>query len=254
MGNIRGVAVNGGQTFLFNKWFAGGWDLLFPPSCTVCNALLHDISFGLCRDCRADIDLICSPLCHICGRELSDSADGDHYCGMCLGKRPLYSSARGVAHYKDPVATLLHRLKYKGDYTVLPALMSIIKMQDCVVLGDGDRIIPVPLHFKRLQYRGFNQATLLARLFFPDNKKSLLIDVLQRVRHTNPQAGLDGIVRRKNLRHAFAVRNAEQIQGRNLVLVDDVFTTGTTVSECSRVLLAAGAKTVHVVTLARVDK
>ena len=109
------------------------------------------------------------PLCLICGREMGDSAIGDHACGTCLRKEPFYNSARGVAHYQEAVANLLHRLKYQGEYSVLPALKEIIMMWHPIASQEEDRILPVPLHIKRLRHRGFNQTLLLARLFFPDS-------------------------------------------------------------------------------------
>ncbi len=246
--------MNTGRIIPFWNWLREGSDLLFPPLCPVCSVSFLDSDHGLCVVCRHDVALIRSPLCLICGREMGDSATGDHTCGTCLRKAPFYNSARGVVHYQEPVANLLHRLKYQGEYSVLPALKEIIMMWNPIALQGEDRIIPVPLHIKRLRHRGFNQALLLARLFFPDSNNLILMDALLRTRHTDPQTGLNGIERRKNMSNAFMVRDPGRIQGRKIFLVDDVYTTGTTVSECSRVLLAAGAREVHVVTLARVKE
>lgn len=159
---------------------------------------------------------------------------------------------QGLVHYQEPVSTLLHRWKYRGETSVLPALQEVIGLQPLSSLQEGERVIPVPLHGSRLRQRGFNQALLLAKLFFPKHKERILIDTLIRIRHTIPQTGLDGVARRKNLHQAFTVRLPERVRKRKIVLVDDVFTTGTTVSECSRTLLRAGAADVRVVTLARV--
>lgn len=150
------------------------------------------------------------------------------------------------------MSSLLHRLKYQGDTSVLSALREIIGRRDSFCLQEQDRIIPVPLHVSRLRQRGFNQSLVLAKLFFPNQKDLIQVDTLTRIRHTIPQTGLDGIARRKNLHQAFIVRFPERVRGRKIVLVDDVFTTGTTVAECSRMLLRAGADEVRVLTLARV--
>lgn len=114
-------------------------------------------------------------------------------------------------------------------------------------------IIPVPLHAKRLRERGFNQSVLIARALFSHEKKRINTSVLQRHRWTEPQATYGGKARRKNLRNAFSVRIPAQIKGKKILLIDDVFTTGTTVNECAGVLLKAGAAEVIVFTLARVD-
>jgi ComF family protein len=168
----------------------------------------------------------------------------------------VYGRAQGVVRYEDPVSHLLHRLKYTADTSTLPALAQVIKpfVHDLAqeFQPQNDRIVPVPLFPARLKKRGLNQSLLLARIFFPQAGDALLVDAMIRTRDTPPQTTLDGDARRKNLRAAFAVRYPAAVQGRRIFLVDDVFTTGTTVSECSRVLLAAGAVEICVVTVARV--
>jgi ComF family protein len=240
------------QVSVLQEWLKGAKDLIFPRSCLACSAYPLAAARGICNECLQDVSLIKTPLCRVCGREMPDSTAGDHSCGSCLRKKPPYSSARGIAHYQEPLASLLHSLKYQGDTTVVPALQEIIALSAPAKPDEDVRIVPVPLHIHRLRQRGFNQAQLLAQLFFPETKNLILTDTLQRIRHTDPQTGLDGIARRKNMSKAFCVQNGGQIRGRKVILVDDVYTTGTTVAECSRVLFAAGAREVHVLTLARV--
>ncbi len=114
-----------------------------------------------------------------------------------------------------------------------------------------DLIFPVPLHKSRLRQRGFNQALLLAGSCFPRWRNSIVADGLLRVRATVPQTDLDGAGRRKNLKGAFALKDPDMVRGKTVLLVDDVFTTGSTVRECSRVLQAGGAERVEIFTLAR---
>jgi len=246
------VYANPEHPCLMKRWFGAVRDLLFPLSCTICSASISTSGSALCTKCLEEIRLISSPLCTICGLEMVSSSPGDHLCGSCLRKKPPFHSARAVARYHEPVSTLLHNLKYQGDTSVLPALQEVVNLSSPVSIGHTDRIIPVPLHIHRLRSRGFNQAKLLAELFFQGYKEQLLLDCLERRQYTEPQTTLDGDARRKNLRQAFTVQKAEQIQGRTVFLVDDVYTTGTTVAECSKVLLAAGAHSVKVVTVARV--
>ena len=240
------------QCSVFQKWISSTKDLFFPPFCMICSAAGDIAKGGICDKCLWDIALIESPMCPACGREMSNSASGDHLCGSCLRKHPLYVGASAVAHYQGPVTALLHSLKYQGDMAVLPALQTIIGLHPAVLLKGDERIVPVPLHIKRLRQRGFNQAVLIARLFFPDHKPLFLVDSLKRIRHTTPQTGLDGAARRKNLHNAFTVKNGDELRGKKVILVDDVYTTGSTANECSRALLAAGARKVCVLTLARV--
>jgi ComF family protein len=117
-----------------------------------------------------------------------------------------------------------------------------------------DIILPVPLHKKRLRKRGFNQALLLALEIFSNDRKKIVVNLLKRQADTASQTSLSGIERRKNLRNAFRVDNPSKVVGLNALIVDDVFTTGSTVNECAIVLKAAGAKRVDVLTLCRADK
>ena len=234
------------------QWMIAGKELLFPQSCLGCLQPVTGTGKALCAGCLEGVALIGSPKCPACGKELDASVAGDHLCGSCLRKRPPFSTAYAVAHYQEPVSTFLHKLKYDGDLSVLPALQAIVELGLPVTLTKEDRVIPVPLHLQRLRRRGFNQAVLIARLFFPDKKDLIMVDSLQRIRHTEPQTGLDGTARRKNLHNAFMVSERDAIRGRRVVLVDDVFTTGTTAAACSRALLEGGARDVHVLTVARV--
>ncbi len=139
---------------------------------------------------------------------------------------------------------------------MLPALAQVVAPFLLDSLSDfqpeTDRVVPVPLFPARLKKRGLNQSLLLARIFFPAAGATLLVDALIRTRNTPPQTTLDGGARRKNLRAAFAVSRPEAVCGHRIFLVDDVLTTGTTVSECTKALLGAGAAEVRVVTVARV--
>ncbi len=115
-----------------------------------------------------------------------------------------------------------------------------------------DIIMPVPLHPKRLRYRGFNQSLVLAHIFYKEQKEKIDCHNLIRIKNTRAQTTLKGDERRLNVINAFSLNNSEKVKDKQIVIIDDVFTTGTTVNECSRILLKAGAADVHVLTLARV--
>ena len=147
----------------------------------------------------------------------------------------------------------MHSLKYSCNTSGLETFRKLKKKSSSLKdLPEADFIFPVPLHAKRLRQRGYNQAQLLARAFFYKEKNKIKNDILTRCRNTPPQTGLDGAERRKNLKNAFCVNNKDLVSGKTILLVDDVFTTGTTVNECARVLVKAGADNVDVLTLARV--
>ena len=231
-------------------------DLLLPPVCLCCEQPLT-VSAGLlfCPDCLGQLRLIATPLCPRCGRAYLKAAGGDHPCATCLTKNWHFSAARAVLLYEEPAKTLIHRFKYQGKTAGLTSISRLMghlpHLADFV--DDIDSILPVPLHSSRLRERGFNQAQLLARALFPKDRR-LRADVLRRIRATQPQTGFDGIARRRNLKNAFAVTGPEHIRGKIILLIDDVFTTGTTADECAKTLKKSGAAEVRVLTLARVNE
>ena len=242
----------------WKEWADGCVEMIFPSRCSCCRLGLPRKGQVICSDCLSTIHYLQSPLCSCCGRGLPDSSGGDHLCGFCLRQPPVYARARAVVRYEEPVSHLLHLLKYAADSSTLPALAHVIEPFAYDLAQEFrpavDRVIPVPLFPGRLKKRGLNQSLLLARIFFPQAGAALLVDAMIRTRDTPPQTTLDGAARRKNLRAAFAVRYPDAVYGRRIFLVDDVLTTGTTVSECAKTLLAAGAVEVYVVTVARVSE
>lgn len=191
------------------------------------------------------------PYCRCCGRSLATGPGlAERLCGDCLRTPPPFDSARSPLCYGPPVSTLLHRLKFHGDTAAARVLAGLGSSEPL----SCDLIIPVPLHRSRLQSRGLNQSLVLARRFFPAERDKIVVDLLVRQKKTIPQTGLDGNQRRRNLKGAFAVARPGAVLGRTVLVVDDVFTTGTTLAECSRTLKAAGAAQVHVWTVARVDE
>lgn len=227
-------------------------DLIFPPRCVLCQTFMRSPDrSGICSICHSAVSYMKTPLCRICGVELAGDAGRNHLCGVCLVSVPPFFCARSIVKYEAAVRELLQRLKYMGDMTVATAIRGITEGVDVSLFNRCDVIIPVPLHFERLRSRGFNQSLFLAKIIFADHHGRIRPDWLRRMRSTTPQTGLSGMARRKNLKNAFHVRGGTDIAGSRVCLVDDVFTTGTTVSECSRALLQAGAVEVRVVTLAR---
>ena len=233
----------------------GAMDILFPHRCAACGKkLLGEHKRKMCSDCRSDISFLQPPVCKICGMELKGDKERSHICGRCLSNPPPYLLARSVVQYSSVVQKLLHGLKYGADTSVLPGIAEILSQFDLAPFDHCDHIIPVPLHVKRLRQRGLNQSVLLAKIIFSNKTQSTLkTDFLIRARNTVPQTTLNGVERRKNLKDAFIVAQKAEIGQSSICLVDDVFTTGTTVSECSRVLCRHGAKEVKVITFTRVE-
>jgi ComF family protein len=233
---------------------------LFPSDCRFCGAPLVKLSrVPVCDACLEQIRRIDGTTCSVCGNRLlaTYSPDESPCCGDCLTVEPPFEKALAYGAYEGALRDLIHLLKYEK---VRPAAGVLGRMAGEALLelapgfGRGTPlVVPVPLHAGKLRSRGFNQSELIARAALKIAPVGELAPaVLQRRRPTESQTGLSPHQRRLNVRGAFrAVRPAE-ISGKDIVLVDDVFTTGTTACECARVLRRAGASRVWVVTVARV--
>ncbi len=228
-------------------------DILYPPRCHGCGDTVQSgAEIMLCGNCLKELTFIRSPLCPCCGKELGSSGNKDHFCASCLKQTPPFNSARSVVHFKPPARTLLHRLKFHGDTGAAETLVKIIAVGAEIKRNpDYDMIIPVPLHPARLRRRGLNQSLVLARLLFPAERRKIAPTALLRLKNTVAQTGLDGAARRKNLRGAFAAEPSISFTNSRVLLVDDVYTTGTTVRECAQILKKAGAELVDILTIAR---
>jgi ComF family protein len=159
-----------------------------------------------------------------------------------------------VLHYRPPVSRLLHKFKFQGDTAAAASLSRLVELRqfDQISMSRGcDLIIPVPLHRSRLRARGMNQSLVLARLIFRSSAEKIRPYLLIRLKNTRSQTDLSGDERRKNLHGVFALNPEETVAGRRILLVDDVFTTGTTVDECAKTMKKQGAAEILVWTLAR---
>ena len=188
--------------------------------------------------------------------------DGAPLCGTCLQNEPVFTRAAAYGSYQQGLRDLLHLLKYQH---VRPAAAVLGRMLAEVIADLAEAfgseppvVIAVPLHAAKLRQRGFNQSDLIARAALKLRPAALALKInpgaLVRHKATESQTGLTPQQRRQNLRGAFRVQRPADIQGRDFLLVDDIFTTGATVSECARVLRRAGAERVFVATVARVLK
>lgn len=235
-------------------------DWLYPPRCRFCRErLVGQDEQSFCRRCLEKIRLVSHPLCTLCGRPFLGGSGDDHLCGLCMARAPHFFQARAWACYpgeeneENPLREVLQRFKY-GRKVSLGKPLGWLMAKGGLEFFRGstfDTIIPVPLHPKRLRWRGFNQAVLLAREVGRSWQVPVDPFILFRSRETPPQTQLDEGERRKNVRGAFALNPNKSVQGRVLLLVDDVYTSGATVNECSRTLMGGGAKEVHVLTFAR---
>jgi ComF family protein len=237
---------------MMNPLLRGILDLLYPPRCEACGRLRRD---PFCGECRAQVEMVQTPLCRLCGEPFDPRAQGAPTCERCRGRRLPLTIARSAAFYRGPLAGAIRRFKYHGQVVLARPLGSImIEALDGAAGGTDPStvgvICPVPLHSSRQRERGFNQSQLLAEEISVAIGKPV-IPLLERVRPTAPQVDLPARARAENVRRAFAAKADAGIAGRTVLLIDDLFTTGATLMECGRALKAAGAAEVRVFTLAR---
>lgn len=229
--------------------------LLFPPLCLTCDNLIRkeDSSRPFCPSCYNKITRSVDPLCSVCGVPLVGPGDEHRTCGECLLRPPSFSQARTLGSYDGPLLEAIHLFKYQKNVTAgerLGRMMARWSL-DCLDLPAYDRVIPVPLHPSKLRKRGFNQSLILARQIAGTGPIPLDVTTLVKGSDSIPQVGLGKEERKKNVRNRFSVRNGKGLSGNRFLLVDDVYTTGSTVDECARILLKNGAREVSVAALAR---
>lgn len=231
-------------------------DLIFPPRCTVCRRFFHDEvqpDSTICPRCAEEFNEIVPPFCPICRRPFSSGIEENHVCERCLRKPPFYDLLGAPFLYKGTLMEAIHQFKYAGKSHLAESLGPVLASFAEVWLGNtnGFLTMPVPLHPRRLRERGFNQSLLLSRHVASRLGTDLDYLSLRRAIHTLPQTGLDKDQRRKNIRKAFALNVTEPLKDRDILLVDDVATTGNTLNECARILKRGGCGRVLALVLAR---
>lgn len=224
-------------------------EFFLPRLCLFCGAAVgEEARVAVCPECEGEIQWAASPLCLSCGKVFASPEGGDRVCGSCQKEPPPFRQARAAAVYAGPAAEAVKRFKFNRQLAFLPVMQEWLKPLARELAAQADLVIPVPLYPRRLTSRGFNQALLLAQGL---TDLPLARDALIRVRHTRPQMELKLKERRENVKGAFAVSRPELVQGKSVLLVDDLFTTGATAWECARALKKAGARQVDVLTVAR---
>jgi ComF family protein len=242
-------------------------ELVFPDQCLNCRVLLYTVNAEpgtsqayFCPSCMSrGLPRFEPPFCPRCGH-MFDTGE-NHICETCLKHLPRIHKVRAVLSYQGLVRDILPLFKYQARLSLSRFFEPLIfeSFQQFFGNADIERILPIPLHARKLRQRGFNQSFLLVRGFAQTYyeihgvRPVWQVDTtsLKRIRYTDPQTGFNVAVRRKNLKNAFQVTDSAAIRNRNILLVDDVYTTGATCAEAARMLLAAGANRVDVLVLAR---
>jgi competence protein ComFC len=226
--------------------------LLYPPSCEGCGASVGDNEY-LCADCQARAPRIVPPFCEKCSEPFSGAITSSFECSNCADQTLHFEAAIAAYRARGIVRRLIHEFKYDQHQYLRHLIghwLSDVLTDARVAEIRFDAIVPVPLHPAKQRERGFNQATLLARSL--SARSGIPVSgTLQRIRYTKTQTAFDRAERMENLRGAFRLRPGRDVRGLRVLLVDDVLTTGSTLSECARVLKHGGARSVYAATAAR---
>jgi ComF family protein len=242
-------------------WFGGGMrallrhmlDLALPPLCPACRAPLGD-GAGLCAGCWSKLSFIAPPYCARLGIPFTYDPGPGLLSMEAIANPPAYDRARAAVRYDDIARALVLGFKYGDRLDLAPMLGGWMARAGAELIATADALVPVPLHWRRLWARRFNQSAALSAALSAKSGLPVLYDTLKRVRATPQQVGLSKSQRADNVQGAFRVAREckADVAGRRLLLIDDVLTSGATVDTCARALLRAGAKGVDVLVFARV--
>ena len=210
-------------------------DWIYPPQCVSCGKP----GSLFCSDCRSELQPVGDHYCAKCGKPLKQGKS----CRLCRTSDFRFQASRAPYIYEGPAAALIKKLKYDGCLSLVPILADLLFRFWKELGWEADLIVPVPLSEKRRAQRGFNQSELIGRAFAKKAGIPIEPGALMKIRHTAQQVGLNAEERRENLSGAFAAEKV-MVQGKRILLLDDVMTTGSTFAECSAVLLKAGAGSV----------
>jgi ComF family protein len=236
-----------------HEW--AGWParILFPPVCVGCRRLVGAPG-TLCGECWPKLRFLEKPWCEVMGTPFSHDMGDGFLSAEAIANPPPFRRARAAVSYENVAQRIVAGLKYADRTELAPWMARWMARAGTELIADADIIVPVPLHRRRFFTRRFNQSAELARALGRMNGLPFAPDVVRRVKQTRQQVGLGARERQDNVRGAFRVAPEAEIKvrGREVLLVDDVYTTGATVSAVARALRRAGAEAVDVLTFARV--
>jgi ComF family protein len=236
----------------FRAIWARALNIALPPLCPSCREPVGDS--GLCAACWSKLSLIAPPYCERLGIPFAYDPGPGVLSMEAIADPPAYQRARAAVRYDEVARTLVYALKYGDRLDLAPTMGRWMAHAGRELLREADALVPVPLHWRRLWTRRFNQSSLLAKSVAQDSGVAIAETALKRVKATAQQVGLSQAERAQNVQGAFRVPPEDRVAvtGRRLVLVDDVLTSGATSDACARALLRAGAQSVDVLVFARV--
>ena len=225
-------------------------DIIFPRRCAVCDDVLAPGSKGICASCRPRLSYVSEPRCLKCGKEIEDP--DEEYCGDCAKTKRSFEAGFPLFNYIPPLSDAITRLKYHGrqEYAEVYGREIAEAFGERFKRLKVECLVPVPLHKERLKKRGYNQAALIAKEIAAETGIPVNEKLLARDKKTAPQKELNDADREKNLAMAFSIQKDCNIIPETVLLVDDIYTTGSTCEGCTKVLLAAGVKKVYYTSVA----
>lgn len=249
--NITDVTQNIKGKGVWGKLGEAVMDLVYPPStyCILCNSYIdRNRKYNMCDNCIEKVQWVGVETCHVCGRPLEE--EGVYLCPDCIDHERYFDQGFTCAAYGLYERKMIADFKKSGKLHLARVLGHILYDRIVIENLDIDGIIPVPIHKKRLKERGFNQTELMGRFLSQRSGWPLWADGLIRIRQTSAMKKLDKWERRKNMEKVFQVKNPEKIAGKNILVIDDIFTTGATLEECAKALKTVGAQKVYILTIA----
>ncbi|MDI1226141.1 MAG: ComF family protein [bacterium] len=230
-------------------------NMILPPRCAGSGAVV-DAQGMVAPGFWSELSFIDNPFCDTCGVPFGFGSTVGTICAGCLDEEPEFTRARSAVVYNDASRKLVMGFKYGDRLHAVQTFVPWLARAGADLIADADIVIPVPLHARRLWQRRFNQSAILGEMLAKRSNRSFAPDALTRPRYTVKQKGLSRKERLANVRGAFAVdeKQAAGLRGKNILLVDDVYTSGATLNECARILKKAGAEKVYVLTIARVTR
>lgn len=225
-------------------------DILFPPRCAVCDGVLGPGSKRVCSDCEKKLSYVEEPCCYKCGKEIA--SEDEELCADCRESTRSFVRGFPVFNYLPPLSDALMGLKYGGRQEYADFYGEEIfrrfgkELKSCKI----DAILPVPIHPKKFTTRGYNQAELIADALGKCMGVRVRTDILRRVTNTAPQKGLNNVEREKNLRKAFSTFDNIKDLPETVLIVDDIYTTGSTIEACTSVCMEKGIKKVYYTSVA----
>ena len=233
-------------TVLLEQGYRSFLNLLYPRRCPLCHRILKDSRALICPECAQELKPVSDPRCYKCGKPVKEE---EEYCKDCMAHPGAFDQGRGIFLYDDRMKYSIMKYKYFGcrEYSRFYGRALYLYGKDMLALWKPESIVPVPLHWKKRRARGFNQSELIAEELSANIGIPVDTCMLKKIKATNSQKKLDAAGRRKNLKEAFLVTGNPA--GKCILLVDDVYTTGSTMDALAHALLEKGASHVFFLTV-----